>query len=104
MASIKLPLVFFVCMAILAVSGIAHTGAAAPSDPFTAEKLSLLGCTSFISEATKCVIDVMKNAVAPHPSCCKAFSKLNDCSPEFLKGIPSADMILIKGICALWGV
>lgn len=103
MASMKVALVFLVCIAISALPAMARTAAAVP-DPFTTEDFSLLGCTSFISEATKCMIDVMKNVVAPHPSCCKAISKLNDCSSEFLKNVPSADMILIKGICALWGV
>lgn len=78
--------------------------AAMAPDPLAAEGFSLFGCTSAVSEMTKCVVDVMKQAVAPHPSCCRAISKLNRCSSAFLKDVPSADMFLIKTVCALWGV
>ncbi|TYK10345.1 hypothetical protein E5676_scaffold367G00210 [Cucumis melo var. makuwa] len=99
----KLPLVLLVCIAILASSVTARPTIVAAATP-TSEDFSLFPCISFVPKATKCVIDVLKNAVAPHPSCCEAISQLHDCSSQFLKDIPSSDMILVKSICASWGV
>ncbi|KAA0050065.1 hypothetical protein E6C27_scaffold675G00460 [Cucumis melo var. makuwa] len=98
----KLPLALLFCIFILASSVMARpvtVAAAAPEGD-----ISLFPCKSFVPKATECVIDVLKNAVAPHPSCCQAISELHDCSSQFLKDIPSVDMILVKSICALWGV
>ncbi|KAE8653017.1 hypothetical protein Csa_004564 [Cucumis sativus] len=105
----KLPLVLILlCIAILASSVAARppmVGAAAPSKPLgTEEYFSLFPCISLVPQATKCVIDVLNNTVAPHPSCCEAISKLNDCSSNFLKDIPTGKMILVKSVCASWGV
>ncbi|CAK9329668.1 unnamed protein product [Citrullus colocynthis] len=103
----KLPLVLLVCFAILALSSVTARSETVPTaapNSFVTEDFSLFPCISFVPEAMKCVIDVLKQAVAPHPSCCKAISKLYNCSSEFLKDIPSSDMILIKGVCAMWGV
>lgn len=103
----KLPLLLLACIEILAPSATAH--AAAPrageeSDAFLTEKFSFIRCVSFLSESTKCVIDVIVNGGAPHRSCCNAISKLNDCSSFLLKGISSAEMSLIKNDCASWGI
>ncbi|KAE8653018.1 hypothetical protein Csa_004581, partial [Cucumis sativus] len=72
----KLPLVLLVCIAILASSVTARPAAAAT--PPSLEDFSLFPCISFVPKATICVIDVLKNAVSPHPSCCEAISKLHD--------------------------
>lgn len=97
----KLPLVLLLCIVILASLVTAHPGTVAAPAP---NPLVTKDCISFVHVATKCVIDVLKNVVAPHPSCCEAISKLYECSSEFLKDIPSGDMILVKSVCALWGV
>lgn len=89
---IRLAIVFFVCIFILAPLVTARPMAAAPS-PLVFEDLSLSNCTPFILEATMCVVDVIKLPTGPHPSCCKAISELNDCSPEIYKHIPGMDVI-----------
>ena len=89
---------FLVSMAILAPSATARMEAAAPS-PLALEDLSFSNCTPFILEATMCVVGVIKFPVAPHPSCCKAISDLDDCSPETYQHIPGMD--IIKKICSL---
>ena len=79
---------------------MADTTTAAPS-PLLEPQNSFLKCAPFILEATLCVADVIKFPIAPHPSCCKAISKLNDCAPEIYQKIPSSDMDMIKKICGL---
>lgn len=101
-------LVFLGCIAIFTPPATTRTEAmnAATStqpDPFVTEDSSFFPCISFVPEATKCMIDVFKHPVSPHPACCKAISKLQNCSSSFFNGIPSADMILIKSVCASWG-
>ncbi|KAE8653022.1 hypothetical protein Csa_004555, partial [Cucumis sativus] len=73
----KLPLVLLVCLAMLASLVTARPTTVAATTP-SSEDFSLFPCISFVPKATKCVIDVLKNAVAPHPSCCEAISKLYD--------------------------
>ncbi|CAK9329667.1 unnamed protein product [Citrullus colocynthis] len=89
----KLPLVLLLYIAILASLVTARPGTVAAPTP---NPLVKKDCISFVPVATKCVIDVLKNVVAPHPSCCEAISKLYDCSFEFLKEIPAGDKILVK--------
>ncbi|CAK9329673.1 unnamed protein product [Citrullus colocynthis] len=99
-STMKLALVFLVCIAILAPSTMASTTAAAPG-PSEFNKFPFSKCAPFILEATLCVADVIKSPGAPHHSCCKAISKLNDCAPEIFQKIPPADMDVVKKICAL---
>uniref|UniRef100_A0A9I9CYE3 Prolamin-like domain-containing protein n=1 Tax=Cucumis melo TaxID=3656 RepID=A0A9I9CYE3_CUCME len=101
-ASMKVPLIFLVCIAILALPVMART--VTTLDQFVMKDFASVNCTVFTFEATKCMIDVMKNSMPPHPSCCRAILKLNDCNPEAYKDVPSADKELVKKICALWGV
>ncbi|TYK10334.1 hypothetical protein E5676_scaffold367G00080 [Cucumis melo var. makuwa] len=97
----KLVLVFLVCIAILAPSTtMAGTTAAAPS-PSVPQNFPFLKCAPFILEATLCVTGVIKFPIAPHPSCCKAISKLKDCAPDIYQKIPSSDMNVIKKTCSL---
>ncbi|KAA0050064.1 hypothetical protein E6C27_scaffold675G00450 [Cucumis melo var. makuwa] len=100
-STIRLALVFLVCIVILAPSVTAHTMAEAPSPLLVLldQDSSFSNCAPFILEATMCMVDVIKLPVAPHPSCCKAISDLNDCAPEIYHHIPGMDVI--KKICGL---
>ncbi|KGN65195.1 hypothetical protein Csa_019746 [Cucumis sativus] len=100
-ASLKLPIIFLVCIAILALPVMTRT--TTTLDQFSTKDVASVNCTVFTFEATKCMIDVMKNSMPPHPSCCRAILKLNDCNPEVYKDVPSTDKKLIKKICELWG-
>uniref|UniRef100_A0A0A0LTD6 Prolamin-like domain-containing protein n=1 Tax=Cucumis sativus TaxID=3659 RepID=A0A0A0LTD6_CUCSA len=101
-STIRLAIVFLVCIVILAPSVTARTMAEAPSPVlvlFDEDDSSFSNCAPFILEATMCVVDVIKLPVASHPSCCKAISDLNDCAPQIYQHIP--DMDVIKKICGL---
>lgn len=101
-ATMKLVLIFLVSIAVLARPATARTVAVAvePSSSIS-QNLSFLSCAPFILDATLCMVDVIKFPIAPHPFCCKAIFKLNDCAPEIFEKIPPVDMDVIKKICAL---
>ncbi|KAE8653020.1 hypothetical protein Csa_004566, partial [Cucumis sativus] len=90
----KLALVFIVSIAILAASATAGRTVVSSTtlDPSISQDLSFFSCTPFILDATLCLVDVFKFPIAPHPFCCKAIFKLNDCAPVVFQTIPSADM------------
>ncbi|CAK9329675.1 unnamed protein product [Citrullus colocynthis] len=98
-ATMKLVLIFLVSIAVLPRSSTARTVAVEPSSSIS-QNLSFLSCAPFILDATLCMVDVIKFPIAPHPFCCKAIFKLNDCAPEIFEKIPPVDMDVIKKICA----
>lgn len=100
----KLIFAFVVCIVILAPSAVARTMVVAESpDPMAAaDDFSSFRCITVVPEAMKCMLDVFKHAIAPHPSCCEAISKLHDCSSNFFTDISSSDLVLIESVCASW--
>ena len=93
---VKLALGFIACIVILAPSIMAT--ALGPSFP---SNLSLSNCESFITEVATCMVNVIKLQTGDHPSCCKAISHLNECSPEVFKHIPADDLASVKKTCDL---
>ncbi|KAA0050072.1 hypothetical protein E5676_scaffold367G00060 [Cucumis melo var. makuwa] len=98
---IKSASVFIVSIAILAASVTAgRTVSSTTLDPSMSQNLSFFSCAPFIFDVTLCLVDVFKFPISPHPLCCKAIFKLNDCAPVVFQTIPPADMDVIKKICA----
>lgn len=101
-STMKLELAFLVFISILALPTMARM--VAMPDQSLGDNFNLTACTSYISNSTECFVDLLNNALAPHPPCCKAISNLKECAAQFLKNIPSTEFSLIKRVCSRWGV
>ena len=93
-STMKLALVFVVCLAIFASSTM--TLVTADSNDF-----DIAGCIPFIGEGAMCVVEALRLPTRAIKTCCKAIFKLNDCDSDIFGNIPQADMEVVRHVCRL---
>ncbi|KAG6590464.1 hypothetical protein SDJN03_15887, partial [Cucurbita argyrosperma subsp. sororia] len=92
-STMKLAVVFLVCLAIFSPS----TKTLVTAD-FDAD-FSIIGCIPFIAEGAMCVVEALTVPLGAIGTCCKAVLKLSDCDSNIFKSIPQSDMDTVKHIC-----
>ncbi|KAG6590465.1 hypothetical protein SDJN03_15888, partial [Cucurbita argyrosperma subsp. sororia] len=92
-STMKLAVVFLVCLAIFSPSTKTLVTANFDAD------FNIIGCIPFVAEGAMCAVEALKSPTSAIKTCCEAVLKLNDCDSNIFKSIPQSDMDIVKQVC-----